>query len=86
MCLVSFDKNYRRSWMFPRNKRSIPPWKVSQILLTMLNADKNNWMENQNKQDEFYKKLEKIGLKKEGFQRDKNSGGARTYYLSLIHI
>jgi len=86
MCLVSFNKNYRRSWMFPRNKRSIPPWKVSQILLTMLNADKNNWMENQNKQDKFYKKLEKIGLKKEGFQRDKNSGGARTYYSQLKQL
>jgi len=83
MPLAAHDENFRRTWMFPRNIRKIPPWKMSKILLIFSNKNKINWISNQNIQDEFYKTLEKIGLKRTGFQRHANPGGARTYYSQL---
>jgi len=83
MSLAEHKEGYRRTWMFPRNIRKPKPWKISQILLQFLNFNQIDWMGNQNIQDKFYKSLEKSGLKKEGFQRDKKSGGPRTYYSQL---
>lgn len=84
MCLLSFNEEYRRLWMFPRNIRRISPWKIAQILsLLQEQAGAKNWEGNINLQRSFCKALEVAGLKEAGEQRDPNSGGPRTYLAQL---
>ena len=71
---------YRRIWMFPRNIRSISPWKIAQMLsLFKRLTDYQEWSGNQDLQNNFCKALEAAGLKEEGTQYDPRSGGPRTY-------
>lgn len=71
---------YRRIWMFPRNIRSISPWKVAQMLsLFRRLTDYQGWSGNQELQNNFCKALEGANLKVAGMQYDPHSGGPRTY-------
>ena len=84
MPLVSHDSRYRRLWMFPRNIRRIPPWKIMQII-SLLNQQIrfSEWSGNQSLQDGFIKSLDQANLKRPSNLRDSNSGGARTYISQL---
>ncbi len=86
MPIVAYREGYRNVWMFPRNIRKIPPWKMSNILHIFLMQNKIGWMSDQNVQNEFYKYLEESGLKTEGFLYHPKSGGARTYYSQLMAL
>lgn len=82
--LVKFNPNYRTRWMFPRNIRKIPPWKIAQILCVLSNvATYNNWKGDQEIQDQFCKALVSAGLKGNKNPFDPHSGGPRTYYSQL---
>jgi len=82
--LVPYDSKWRNVWMFPRNIRKIPPWKVMQILSLMLEWNRGvYWSGDIAAQTAFTKGLEAMGLKDAGDQRDPNSGGARTYWAQL---
>ncbi|QWE06065.1 hypothetical protein [Polynucleobacter sp. JS-JIR-5-A7] len=76
---------YRQIWMFPRNKRRILPLETALFLKAMVVASElgSNWTGDQKQQNHFAKLLEDYGLKGGGNQRDKNSGGARTYEAQL---
>ena len=78
MGLLSFDPNYRRVWMFPRNIRYIAPWKIYGILKVLMQCDDD-------KSDEkaMYRLLAETGIKKKENVRDKNDGGMRTYFAQL---
>lgn len=82
MSLLSFNENYRRSWMFPRNIRDIRPWKIYQIL-TVLMKCKDLDMTNKVDQRFMYDLLEEVGVKGKANTRDKNPGGMRTYFAQL---
>lgn len=82
--LVPHRSGFRRAWMFPRNIRAIPPWKVMQILTILMDLTKGwSWSGNVETQKAFTKALEGLNLKTTGQQRDANSGGARTYWAQL---
>jgi len=84
MALVSHDEHYRRIWMFPRNIRSIPPWKMAQICALFQESFKTgNWSGNQELQNNLCRALESAGLKRPGVQYDPASGGPRTYLSQL---
>jgi hypothetical protein len=84
MNLVSFNEQYRRAWMFQRNKRKIYPWQISQMLsMIHMQLENDTWSGNQDIQNQFTKNLEKFKLKKTGEQYDSKSGGARTYFSQL---
>ena len=76
---------YRQIWMFPRNKRRILPLETALFLKAMVVASElgSTWTGDQKQQNHFAKLLEDYGLKGGGNQRDKNSGGARTYEAQL---
>lgn len=78
MGLLSFDPDYRRVWMFPRNIRYIAPWKIYGILKVLMQCDAD-------KSDEksMYRLLAETGVKKKENVRDKNDGGMRTYFAQL---
>ncbi len=80
----------RQIWMFPRNKRRMPPLETALILRAMVVASDlgNIWGGEQKKQNKFSQILEEYGLKKGGNQRDENSGGPRTYesQMSLLGL
>jgi hypothetical protein len=80
----------RQIWMFPRNKRRMPPLETALILRAMVVASElgNIWGGEQKKQNKFSQILEEYGLKKGGNQRDENSGGPRTYesQMSLLGL
>lgn len=82
--LVPHKDGFRRVWMFPRSKRSIPPWQVS-LILTLLNDHLRgySWSGDQETQNKFCKALEGAGLKRAGEQYDRHSGGSRTYLAQL---
>ena len=80
LALAKHLSGYRRIWMFPRNIRSISPWKIAQMLsLFKRLTDYQEWSGNQNLQNNFCKALEAAGLKEVGTQYDPRSGGPRTY-------
>lgn len=76
---------YRQIWMFPRPKRRILPLETALFLKAMIVASElgSTWAGDQKQQNEFAKLLERYGLKGGGDQRDKHSGGARTYEAQL---
>jgi hypothetical protein len=75
---------YRKTWMFPRNKRYIEPYKIVTIIRILRNiVGEEEWSGNQEIQNKFTKSLEQHGIKKTGDQRDERSGGARTYIAQL---
>ncbi|MBO4423919.1 MAG: hypothetical protein J5768_00245, partial [Spirochaetales bacterium] len=78
MGILSFDPDYRRVWMFPRNIRFIAPWKVYGILKVLMQCDDD-------KSDEkaMYRLLAETGIKRKENVRDKNDGGMRTYFAQL---
>jgi len=80
----------RQIWMFPRNKRRMPPLETALILRAMVVASKlgTTWGGEQAQQNQFSKLLEEYGLKKGGNQKDENSGGPRTYesQMSLLGL
>lgn len=78
MGLLSFNPEYRRIWMFPRNIRYIAPWKIYGILKVLMQCDDD-------KSDEkaMYKLLAATGIKRKENVRDKNDGGMRTYFAQL---
>ncbi|MEK6759620.1 MAG: hypothetical protein AABY51_07600 [Deltaproteobacteria bacterium] len=68
--------------MFPRNIRSIYPWKMAQIQALMIHAiQRGDW--EQRIQNSFCSALENAGLKSRGVQYDPHSGGPRTYLSQL---
>ncbi len=80
--LVEFDSQYRRRWMFPRNIRKIPPWKIAQILNIFENViTHGEW--DQQSQNSFCANLVEAGLKSDYIPYDPNSGGSRTYYSQM---
>ena len=80
----------RQIWMFPRNKRRMPPLETALILRAIVVASKlgTTWGGDQEQQKKFTKMLEDYGLKKKGVQRDENPGGSRTYesQMSLLGL
>ena len=78
----------RQIWMFPRNKRRMPPLETALILRAMVVASElgTSWGGEQVQQDKFSRLLEEYGLKKGGNQKDQKSGGPRTYesQMSLL--
>lgn len=78
MGILSFDLEYRRAWMFPRNIRNIAPWKIYGILKVLMqcNDDKSD-------QKTMYRLLAETGIKRQENVRDKNDGGMRTYFAQL---
>lgn len=83
MGLVRHEDGCRRVWMFPRNIRSIPPWKMAQILSLLIQQAGSREWRSQDIQNDFCKALEKAGLKRPGTQYDPQSGGPRTYLSQL---
>ncbi|MBI9096343.1 MAG: hypothetical protein JEY71_15865 [Sphaerochaeta sp.] len=81
--LLSFDKNTRRVWMFPRNIRNIEPWKLHQILTVLMEYVQTSDMSSQKVQDLLYSILASIGIKRDAMLRDPKSGGMRTYFAQL---
>lgn len=81
--LLSFDKNTRRVWMFPRNIRNIEPWKLHQILTVLMEYAQTSDMSSQQVQDLLYSILASIGIKRDAMLRDPKSGGMRTYFAQL---
>lgn len=81
-CLLSFDPETRRIWMFPRNIRDIAPWKLYKILKVLMQCEDINQYSG-DEQKMMYKLLEESGIKKKSETRDKNPGGMRTYYSQL---
>jgi hypothetical protein len=74
----------RKTWMVPRNKRYIEPYKIVNIIRILRTiVGKEEWTGNQEIQNKFTKSLEQLGIKKTGAQRDENTGGARTYIAQL---
>lgn len=82
MPLLSFDPCYRRIWMFPRNIRSIVPWKLHQALIVLMQCSDLN-VKSGDDQKYIYKMLEEAGIKSKANTRDKNPGGMRTYLAQL---
>jgi hypothetical protein len=80
----------RQIWMFPRNKRRMPPLETALILRALVVASElgASWGGDQARQNHFFKLLEEYGLKKGGNQRDLKQGGARTYeaQMSLLGL
>ena len=80
----------RQIWMFPRNKRRMPPLETALTLRAMVVASElgSTWGGEQEQQNKFTHLLEQYGLKKGGNQRDAKSGGARTYeaQMSLVGL
>ena len=81
--LVKHNKNFRHSWMIPRNIRRIDSHKIARILCLIEKNLSEDWEGNIQNQKKFTKLLEEYLIKKVGDQRDKNSGGARTYLNQL---
>ena len=76
------SKKFRTMWMFPRNIRRIEPWKLTQIssALEVCIGD----VQSQDVQDELYKQLSELGVKrKENEDGSTNQGGFRTYLAQL---
>lgn len=65
--------------MIPKNIRSIPPWKLIQILNIFNSASTGHEWDSQVK-----KMLERKGLKRDFGSYDKNPGGDRTYKSQLV--
>nr|WP_321297721.1 hypothetical protein [uncultured Sphaerochaeta sp.] len=82
-CLLNFDANSRRLWMFSRNIRSIYPWKLSQILKVIMQVGKTEDIGSQATQMTMYSLLSELGLKRKADIRDTKSGGMRTYYAQM---
>lgn len=78
MCILSFNPEYRRIWMFPRNIRYIAPWKIYGILKVLMQCDEDNTDEKV-----MYKLLSETGIKRKENIIDKNDGGMRTYFAQL---
>ncbi|MCK9331261.1 MAG: hypothetical protein M0Q94_15400, partial [Candidatus Cloacimonetes bacterium] len=81
-CLLSFDENTRRVWMFPRNIRNIAPWKLHQYLKVLLQYNDQEAID-ASTQQAMYSLLDEMGLKRKAETRDKNPGGMRTYFSQL---
>ncbi len=81
---------FRQIWMFPRNKRKMPPLETALILRAMVVASElgTSWGGDQGQQDKFSRLLDQYGLKKGGKPIDQNPGGARTYesQMSLLGL
>lgn len=69
-------------WMFPRNIRSIEPWKIYQILTVLMKFD-DLIRTNKDDQKYLYYMLSEAGIKSAGNTRDNNPGGMRTYFAQL---
>ena len=61
----------RQIWMFPRNKRRMPPLETALILRAIVVASKlgTTWGGDQEQQKKFTKMLEDYGLKKKGVHK-----------------
>ena len=79
------NSNTRHIWMFPRNKRRMLPLDTALILRALVVASElgTSWGGEQAHQNKFSKLLDDYGLKSGGEQRDKNSGGSRTYEAQM---
>jgi len=71
--------------MFPRNKRKIEPWWLSQVLgvFDYISASEGDLISNQLVQERFADILDTKGLKSGGYRRDPAGGGTRTYLAQL---
>lgn len=84
MTLVEHNPKHRRLWMFPRNIREIPPWKIAKICyLLQEQTNINQWVGNQQVQDAFSSALAEASLKSKSEDYSSNNGGARTYLAQL---
>ena len=81
--LVKYNNKFRHSWMIPRNIRRIDSHKIARILCLIEKNLSEDWEGNIQNQKKFTKLLEEYLIKRPGDQRDKNSGGARTYLNQL---
>lgn len=83
MSKTNCNLKFRKIWMFPRSKRKIHPWFLTQTckLLSLENEEK--WSGNQKVQNRFCSLLEKNKIKRQGQQYCSNSGGPRTYISQL---
>ena len=81
--MVKHDKRYRRLWMQPRNKRSIPPYLMQQVLLNFIESLDEAGRLPKNRQKTLSNQLENQGLKNDYGSRDINPGGMRTYVAQL---
>jgi hypothetical protein len=82
MSLVSYDPDYRLTWMFPRPKRYIEPWKMTQIV-QLFTSFPVVLRGNRQAQDRLYDAMEELNIKSIGSRRDPNDGGTRTYRALL---
>lgn len=73
----------RLLWMWPRCIRSIEPWKVGALVRAFDLAFGESVYADQDAQNLFTRIIKDQGLVRPGTTRDKNSGGARTYYSLL---
>jgi len=83
MSLVKHKKGFRHTWMIPRPKRYLDPYKFSKICCEIEKTLSDEWSGNIENQKSFTKSLENQNLKKQGEQYDLNSGGPRTYLNQL---
>tara|TARA_R110000796_G_scaffold94668_1_gene199575 strand:+ start:310 stop:1878 length:1569 start_codon:yes stop_codon:yes gene_type:complete len=81
--MVKHEERYRRLWMQPRNKRSIPPYLMQQVLFDFIEALDGEGKLPQNSQKVLSNQLEDHGLKNDFGSRDINPGGIRTYVAQL---
>jgi len=87
MSLVLHHPDYRRTWMFPRNKRRLVPWQIA-MSLNILNQKKysKHIAEAQDVQDMFIEALEFEEVKEKRGGYHPKSGGARTYMAQLNQL
>ena len=85
MSLALHNSQYRRIWMWPRNKRRIPSWAIANILTIVKTQISSTEIiaGNTDIQHVMTKALESAGLKKAGEQYHPNPGGMRTYLAQL---
>lgn len=82
MANLSFDPEYRRLWICPRNIRRIEPMKLHQVLTVLMKCADYELGDNQD-QKYVYAMLDESGIKKKANTRVSNPGGMRTYYAQL---
>ena len=81
--MVKHEERYRRLWMQPRPKRSIPPYIMQHVLFLFIGALDGEGKLHKNNQKVLSNQLEDHGLKNDFGSRDINPGGIRTYVAQL---
>ena len=61
--MISHKPNYRRVWMFPRNKRAIPPYLVQKMLRNLIEGLDDKGKLSKDRQVALSANLERKGLK-----------------------